>query len=322
MWTNLVKLFPWKTALLEGGFRSMPYQQLSCILNAHAINRFVLAVSGGADSMAMTKLAVQYQQEHKSTVHALIVDHGLRSESSDEAAHVGKLCQQLGMPHTILTWQHPPLRSGLQERARQARYRLLSDWCKAHHFQHLLLAHHADDVLETFMMRLLKGSSLKGLCALKSMRDMYGITLVRPFLSLPRDVLHAALGNQCYVQDPSNENAQFERIRLRQWLSQIEIKDGFLKSYQKLEQADAFMLSQAKSFDANHIRPQEIDWKPLLDLDPCLFTYVMKTFVLDDFVDDDSILRLRQALQEEKTMTLNHKKFEVLGEKIVRISHI
>ncbi len=300
--------------------QKISYYLLSDILKLQQINRFALAVSGGADSMAMTKLVMQYQKEHNSTVHALTVDHGLRPESAAEALHVGKLCQGLGMAHTVLTWEHPPVISRLQERARLARYQLLSDWCKANHYQYLLLAHHANDALETFMMRLSKGSSLKGLCALKPIRDMYGITLVRPFLTVPRDVLHMALEGQEYVQDPSNNDTQFERVRLRKWLSQIDIVDGFLKSYQKLEQIDDVMLKMAETFVANHMRGHDIDLQPLLDLDLCLFTYVIKKYVLDDFVDDESIVRLRQTLLKQKTTTLNHKKFEVLDEKIVRVS--
>lgn len=297
-----------------------PYLQLSRVLQTHHINRFALAVSGGADSMAMTKLAALYQKEQNSTIHALIVDHGLRTESAAEALYVGELCQKLGVPYTVLTWQHPPVTSRLQEKARRARYQLLSDWCKANHYQYLLLAHHADDVLETFMMRLSKGSSLKGLCALKSIRDMYGITLVRPFLSVPHDVLRTVLEGHPYVQDPSNDNMKFERVRLRQWLSQMNIMDGFLKSYQKLEQVDDMLLRAAKAFAAKHIHAQDIDLASLLALDPCLFAYVIKTFVLDDFVDDASIVRLREALLEQKVMTLNHKKFEILDNKIVRLS--
>ncbi|MEK7654658.1 MAG: tRNA lysidine(34) synthetase TilS [Pseudomonadota bacterium] len=303
----------------------MPYYHLSQILQKHRINRFALAVSGGADSMAMTKLVTQYQKEHKSTVHALIVDHGLRSESAAEALHVGELCRQLNMPHTVLSWQHPPITSRLQERARLARYQLLSDWCKTHNYQYLLLAHHANDVLETFMMRLSKGSSLKGLCGLKPMRNMYGITLVRPFLSLPRNTLHTALEGQEYVQDPSNDNTQFERVRLRQWLSQMDIMDGFLKSYHKLEQVDDMIMNLAQTFAAHHIHGQDMDLQPLLDLDLCVFCYVMKLFALDPKdawrVDDDSLMRLHHSLSKQQVMTLGHKKFTVLDKRILRIEH-
>jgi len=298
----------------------MPYLSLSNLLKTHHINRFALAVSGGADSMAMVKLATQYRKEHKSTIHALIVDHGLRSESADEAVKVGLMCQKLEVPYTVLTWQHPPVKSRLQERARQARYQLLSDWCKEHQFQYLLLAHHAHDVLETFMMRLSKGSSLKGLCALKSVRNLYGITLVRPFLSTRRDELRKTLEGQSYIQDPSNDNVRFERVRLRQWLSQTDIMDGFLRSYQKLKQADDVVMRLAETFALKHIRQEDIDLQPLLALDPYLFSYVIKTFVLDDWVDDESILRLRQNLLQEKVMTLNHKKFQILSKQIVRTS--
>ena len=302
-------------------YLKMHYHHLSNLLQTHHINRFALAVSGGADSMAMTKLALRYQKEHNSTIHALIVDHNLRPESQKEAAHVANLCQKLDVQHTILTWKHPSIETRLQERAREARYQLLSDWCKKNHYQYLLLGHHANDVLETFMMRLSKGSSLKGLCALKPLREMYGITLVRPFLSLPQKELHTALQGQEYVQDPSNDNTKFERVRLRQWLSQMDIMDGFLKSYQKLEDVDDTMMKLAQAFVDNHMQENDIELQALLDLDPCLFSYVIKTFVLDGWVDNDTILRLRQALSAQKVMTLNHKKFEVLSGRIVRVSY-
>lgn len=297
-----------------------PYTLLSDFLQAQQINRFALAVSGGADSMAMTKLVAHYKKKQHSTVCALTVDHKLRPESTQEATHVNKLCEALGVQHVVLTWEHQPITSRLQERARQARYRLLSDWCKEHQYQYLLLAHHANDALETFMMRLSKGSSLKGLCGLKPLRTCYGITLVRPFLSLPREILHTALEGQEYVEDPSNENTRFERVRLRKWLSQMDILDGFLKSHQKLQQADAILLRLANEFAAKHIRQHDIDLLPLLALDPYLFACVLKTFVLDDLVEEASILRLRHALSEGKAMTLNYKKFEILESAIVRVT--
>ncbi len=287
----------------------IPYQHLDHILNTNHINRFALAISGGPDSMAMAKLALQYQKNHNSTIHGLIVDHQLREDSTQEARYVSKLCTGIGLANTILTWDHPPLKTRLQEKARLARYQLLSDWCKKNHYNYLLTAHHANDLLETFLMRLTKGSSLKGLCALKPIRTLYGIDIVRPFLNLTQKELQTALQDQPYVSDPSNNNQQFERVRMRQWLAHMDIMTGFLRTYQKLQEADDLINDLAFNFAQKHIHGQDIDLEPLLDLSPYLFIQIFKNYILEDNIADSAISNFRTNLIEKKIVTLNHKKF-------------
>lgn len=301
-------------------YNMSPLLHLQNCLQRYHVNRFALAISGGGDSMAMAKLAVAYAQEYQSAVHALIVDHKLRPESTQEAYQVALWCQDLGLPHTILTWHHDGIKTSLQEQARKARYQLMAQWCQAHHFDYVLTAHHANDVMETFMMRLLKGSSLKGLCAMTPKRTLYGITILRPFLGVSCKQLRSVLDDQPYIQDPSNDNPQFERVRMRQWLKDIPDIEGFLKSYDKLQQADAILKDLVDQFAKDHIHHQDIQLEPLLALQPLIFHRVFKNYVFDDFVEDVAIEHLRQALMHRKTVTLNHKKFTIIQDNLLRIT--
>ncbi|HEY5209016.1 MAG TPA: tRNA lysidine(34) synthetase TilS [Stellaceae bacterium] len=180
--------------------------------------RLAVAVSGGPDSMALLHLAREWVTAHGGAIAALTVDHGLRPEAAAEAARVGEWCAALGVDHAILRWAGPRPAGDIQAAARAARYRLLEEWCAATATFHLLLAHHREDQAETFLLRLARGSGLDGLAAMSPIVERPGCRLLRPLLALPRARLRASLAvrGQAWVQDPSNDNAAYARIRLRQ----------------------------------------------------------------------------------------------------------
>jgi len=181
-----------------------------------------VAVSGGPDSMALAFLLSLWAaaQSFPPTIHALIVDHGLRPESAQEAQTVKEtLSKYAGLHPVILTWVHKPLTQRIQEEARTARYTLMTEYCAAKNITALFLGHHQDDQAETFLFRLAKGSGLDGLCAMRPVqRHTETLSLIRPFLDIPK----ARLIETCrihaipVVQDPSNTMGKFARIRLRQ----------------------------------------------------------------------------------------------------------
>ena len=102
-----------------------------------------VAVSGGSDSLALLLLAHNFAQKNKGRLIALTVDHGLRPESKDEALKVQTWAKEKEIEHVILEWQGEKPQSRLQEKAREARYTLLTNWCKENGVEHLLLGHHA-----------------------------------------------------------------------------------------------------------------------------------------------------------------------------------
>src|SRR5579872_5416214 len=131
------------------------------------ITTLAIAVSGGPDSLALALLAHQWATSHGGKAIALTVDHRLREGSTAEAQQVHTWLTTIGLEHHILTWVGEKPQVAIQATAREARYRLLQTWCQERGIQALLTAHHAQDQLETFLIRLSKGSGLKGLAGIQ-----------------------------------------------------------------------------------------------------------------------------------------------------------
>ncbi len=193
-----------------------------------SFDRIIAAVSGGPDSLALLVLLARWQKLVAAPVPALevvTVDHGLRPASADEAAFVGDTARRLGVHNTILRWRDAKPQSGLQEAARDARYRLLEEHAAAAvgHAIAVATAHTLDDQAETVLMRLARGSGVDGLAAMAADRALAGssrVRLVRPLLGVAKVRLVATLqaGGYPFVEDPSNADVNFERVRLRaQW---------------------------------------------------------------------------------------------------------
>lgn len=189
-----------------------------------------LAVSGGPDSMAMAALVSAWAQSvQRSDIPVLIVDHGLRPESAQEARTVAaRVAAMSGLDPEILSLDLGHPRTGVMEKARAGRYARLAAYCADHGISHLFLAHHRDDQAETFLMRLAKGSGLDGLCGMRAVQPYdTRLALVRPFLEAPKSALVATCEafEVSYVCDPSNENERYLRPRLRKSIQVLE-KEG------------------------------------------------------------------------------------------------
>ncbi|MFQ5984420.1 MAG: tRNA lysidine(34) synthetase TilS [Alphaproteobacteria bacterium] len=180
-----------------------------------------VAVSGGADSMALCLVADAWAQARAGRTVALTVDHGLRPASAAEARQVGRWLKGRGIRHKVLRWQGPKPATRVQEAAREARYRLLIEACREEGLLHLLLGHHRDDQAETFLLRLARGSGLDGLAAMAPLVETRGVRLLRPLLAAPKARLSTTLKawGQPWVEDPSNRDPAFARVRLRRTLA-------------------------------------------------------------------------------------------------------
>jgi tRNA(Ile)-lysidine synthase len=167
--------------------------------------------------MALMLLAERWARARGGQAWGLTVDHGLRHESADEARTVASWLGARGIPHATLCWSGSKPESGIQEAAREARYRLLTAWCRDRFCLHLLTAHHLEDQIETHLIRRRAGSGIDGLAGMSSVRELSGCRLVRPLLAVSRERLAALLAveGQSFVRDPSNLNPAFERARLR-----------------------------------------------------------------------------------------------------------
>jgi len=195
--------------------------------------RLGIALSGGPDSLALLILTAAARPRH---VEAATVDHALREASRAEAEWAAAACERLGIRHTILIaeWPDKPT-TAIQERARAERYRLLSAWASERGLDAILTGHHADDQAETVLMRLNRGSGVRGLAGVRSKSTVPRHpresgdppSLLRPILTWRRsDLEHiCAEASLTPVIDPSNADDRFERVRIRQALSDAEWLD-------------------------------------------------------------------------------------------------
>ncbi len=178
-----------------------------------------VAVSGGADSMALAFLLSRWAVEHGVELHVLSVDHGFRAAAKDEVLQVAEVVSGWkNVTHHILTYTGALPESAIQEEARNLRYRLMAERCAELGVRYLCLAHHRDDQGETVLFRLAKGSGLDGLCAMRAVSAYSDdLDLVRPLLEVSKAELLAFCVREgiSYIDDPSNENMDFARVRLR-----------------------------------------------------------------------------------------------------------
>jgi|1186.fasta_scaffold17234_2 tRNA(Ile)-lysidine synthase len=189
--------------------------------------RIGIAVSGGPDSLALLLLAACARP---GKIEAATLDHALRPGSREEAEMVADVCMHLGVPHAILTavWDNKPA-TAIQERARDERYRLLAQWATERKLDAVATAHHLDDQAETLLMRLGRGSGARGLASMRPLAIVpdSDVPLLRPLLGWRRSELQRICAGAGLdpARDPSNDDEQFERIRVRRALAEADWLD-------------------------------------------------------------------------------------------------
>lgn len=178
-----------------------------------------LAVSGGPDSMALLWLMQEY---YDGAIIAASIDHGLRDEAAQEALYVASICKQLNVEHIILRPEQAIV-GNIQSEARKVRYKLLQEWAKQSACEYIATAHHADDQLETLIMRMNRGSGVTGMAGI---RERNG-NIIRPLLGYRKDTLITVCkdANIDPIDDPSNLNKDFDRVKVRQWLQHQQTDD-------------------------------------------------------------------------------------------------
>lgn len=199
-----------------------PEMLLSKLRSIRPADTYALAVSGGRDSMGLLGLAAAAAKLPSAPRFiALSVDHGLRADAQAEARMVADACQELGLEHHVLTADEKLGDTDIQQQARRLRYRLMAAFCRPLKAP-LVTAHHLHDQAETVAMRLARGSGVDGLAAMAPSQwldtEAGRLLLLRPFLDTPPEALH---GDLPHIDDPSNEDTRFERVRWRQKRGQM-----------------------------------------------------------------------------------------------------
>lgn len=256
----------------------------------HMARGLVLAISGGPDSLALMMLAARWRDLNKTEklpqIFVASVDHALRPEASDEAQRVKDLANDLGFSAQVLVWLGEKPTQAIQEVARTARYQLLVQAAREWGASHIATAHHYDDQAETVLMRLASGSGIGGLGAMRPMAIMPGsdmdghepIYLSRPLLGITKERLVAFVreAGLSAVDDPSNRNMRFARVRLRQLTRErdaLGLSDNRLVMLaQRCSRADSALARIAKekfaAFSKSNAHKNQIQLAESLWLEP------------------------------------------------------
>ena len=247
-----------------------------------------LAVSGGADSLALMLLAQRWTDSLADPPRLIVysVDHGLRSEAAGEVATVLQAAEALGLVARGLTWNGPKPGAGLQEAARIARYRLIGAAMAEDGASVLVTAHHRQDQAETVLMRMAHGSGIEGLKGMTARSEVEGVTVYRPLLGcdpagLREFVLAAGL---VPAEDPSNHDTHYERVRWRQampGLAALGLDAASVSLFaERMAEADAAIAQMADGCFAEIVRldgfgAARIEAAPFIGLSPAISTRLL-----------------------------------------------
>lgn len=273
-----------------------------------------LAVSGGPDSLALLLL---YHEVVQRNFCVVTVDHGLRPESAAEATMVSGLCAERGIAHTTLSLSLAK-GSGVQARARAARYTAMAQWAHELGLAAIATAHHADDQTETMVMRLNRGAGLRGLAGMRPVVPLpfaprhIPLMLVRPLLQWSRsdlvDVVEAA--RIIPVDDPSNHDPLYERVRIRQAISSTQVLQtkGFCETAHHLAEADIALEWAADQLWLDVSRDAEgLKWNAPADTPGVLALRILERVLLEfgaPVPRGSELVRWLETLRSAKVSTL------------------
>ncbi len=308
--------------MLKSEFPTIVSQRLAALC-PDPENRFAIAYSGGGDSTAL----LHSLKKHPQLALVLIVDHGLRIGSREEAIQAADFAKKLGLKTQILTWQPKKITSGIQEKARRARYGLLGQACRENGIEILLTAHSRDDQAETVLMRYDRGTDWRGAAGMQASLlnavwpELEGISLIRPLLGVSRKTLrdYNVAQSSRWVDDPSNENRNFSRIRARDYLrSRPPLRAHLLETVKILQDGRDEECRILQGWKDRHVTLHDEGYVTFDALPPPQLLYHIIRCVsgLDGHIPRVNLqnLRDRMAADDFKAATLGGAKIERLRE--------
>ena len=254
--------------------------------------RICVAVSGGADSLCLLLLLSVWAQNHEYKLFCVTVDHKLRNESAEEAKFVATICEQMGIIHKVLCWNHEDTfaHGKLEKIAREARYNLITNFCNEENIKIVCTAHNWDDQIETHVMRSLFRSTESGLAGMSQMRKLsHDVVLLRPVMHFSKKCLMNLLMQKKIVwkHDIMNDDMDFLRVKIRKQIATwsmnkknivsnriVSLRD---KRYQIEKNAVCFLQNKVIFFREGFVEIPRAN----LDIDTDVLCEVLKRLVWD-----------------------------------------
>lgn len=247
-------------------------------MDKYSDKRIAVAVSGGVDSVCL----LYWLAELKLDIVVLHVNHGLRDAAKTESEYVAEISEKLKFDCKILNWTDDKPKSGIESAARDARYNLMTEYCKNNGIEILAVAHHADDQIETFLMNLSRGSGVYGLAAMRPESERNGIKIIRPLLKIFRkDLSEYCDKNKIkYFSDEMNDDEKYTRVKIRK-------NRGLLRD--KLDISDNRILLAVENLS----RTREVLESHVLNLTDKIIENDIAIFDASFLFDEDIEIRLK-----------------------------
>ena len=264
----------------------------------------VLGISGGPDSMCLLHVLISLKEKYNLKLVCAHINHGLRIESNEEKIFVENFCQNNGIIFEYLKIDNYKNNKFSEEEARRKRYAFFEELIKKYNAKYLMTAHHGDDLIETVMMRMVRGSTLSGFIGIPKISSNEKYKIVRPLLYLTKEDIYKYLFDKEieYVIDKSNDSDKYTRNRYRKqllpFLKQEEEKVHlkFLKYSEELEKYNNYINSLIKE----KIKTIIIDDKIVID----------KLLEEDKFIQEKIIEYKIKEIQKTEIFNITDKNFE------------
>lgn len=218
---------------------------IQALIARYSLKKVFVAVSGGIDSMCL--IACLNELKHNLIncapfdFSAVTIDHSLRDESQEEAYKTSMYLKSKGIDSVVIKWDHKQdskLIKNMHQKARDARYSLLIEYCRKKNVDCLLTAHNKDDQAETVIMRIMRGSGVDGIAGIPSICKRSEVKIIRPFLEFSRaqiESVYKEIGWDYFVKDPSNENPKYTRASIRAQLKKHLDDNKYIELINRLE---------------------------------------------------------------------------------------
>ena len=215
-----------------------------------------VSFSGGSDSLALVILMNNWIKKHKGILTLIYFDHKLRKESYLETQYAKEISKKFKIDHKILTWYEKKPKTSIMQKAREIRYEKIINFCKQNNIITVMTAHHLDDSLETYLMKKKRNSITLNLSGIPSKNTQDQVQILRPFINLKKSRLVQTCEKNKYkwLEDPSNKNENFERVKVRNIIGGLSKYKRF-KLYSELKinslENKMFEIKLAKFFIKN-----------------------------------------------------------------------
>ena len=254
----------------------------------------VLAISGGPDSMLLLDILLSLKEKLNLNIVVAHVHHNLRAESDYEAIEVEKYCKQHNLIFEMNKIEEYPNNKFSEESARKIRYKFFDEMVKKYQSDILFTAHHGDDLIETILMRLTRGSSLKGYAGFESINTDRGYKIARPLIFLTKIEIEEILNKRSiwYAKDITNENDKYTRNRYRKYILPELKKENhnvhykFIEFNEKLLMTDSYIKKESDKFYCDCVYNGEIQIDKFNDLDDIIKIYILEKYLKNIYKDD------------------------------------